>query len=124
MVEGPIELRVHGVSGTPWFWHQPGRRVALAARGRMRASVSRPLVLCARRLSQRQCSEVAELYGVGDDPRGPHWPRVVQIGRAMASDAAERYAAQSTPPPWPWSSSGPSSICSTTVCPWRTGFRR
>jgi hypothetical protein len=98
MVEGPIELRVHGVSGTPWFWHQPGRRVALAARGRMRASVSRPLVLCARRLSQRQCSEVAELYGVGDDPRGPHWPRVVQIGRArgraMASDAAERYAAQ------------------------------
>ena len=41
---------------------------------------------------------MAELYGVGDDPRGPHWPRVVQIararGRAMASDAAERYAAQ------------------------------
>ena len=70
----------------------------LAVRGRIRASVSRPLVLCARRLSQRQRSEVAELYGVGDDPRGPHWPRVVQIararGRAVASDAAERYAAQ------------------------------
>jgi hypothetical protein len=31
---------------------------------------------------------------------------------------------RSTPPPWPWSSSGPSSIWSTTGCPWRTGSRR
>jgi hypothetical protein len=61
------------------------------------AWVALRLVLRARRLGRRQQAEVAELYGVADDPRGPRWPRVVQIararGRAMASDDAERYAA-------------------------------
>ncbi|MFL6225378.1 MAG: hypothetical protein ACJ75K_21810 [Actinomycetes bacterium] len=78
----------------PYFWAAiGGAALAVAV-----AWVALCLVLCARRLGQRQRPEVAELYGVGDDPRGPRWPRVVQIararGRAMASDAAERYAAQ------------------------------
>jgi hypothetical protein len=78
----------------PYFWAAIGGAALAAAV----AWVALCLVLCARRLGQRQRPEVAELYGVGDDPRGPRWPRVVQIararGRAMASDAAERYAAQ------------------------------
>ena len=78
----------------PYFWAAiGGAALAVAV-----AWVALCLVLCARRLGRRQLPEVAELYGVGDDPRGPRWPRVVQIararGRAMASDAAERYAAQ------------------------------
>jgi hypothetical protein len=77
----------------PYFWAAiGGAALAVAV-----AWVALRLVLRARRLGRRQQAEVAELYGVADDPRGLRWPRVVQIararGRAMASDDAERYAA-------------------------------
>ena len=77
----------------PYFWAAVGGAALAVAV----AWVALRLVLRARRLGRRQQAEVAELYGVADDPRGPRWPRVVQIararGRAMASDDAERYAA-------------------------------
>jgi hypothetical protein len=78
----------------PYFWAAiGGAALAVAV-----AWVALRLILLARRLDQRQRRKVAELYGVDNDPRDPRWPRVVQIararGRAMASDGAERFAAQ------------------------------
>jgi hypothetical protein len=78
----------------PYFWAAiGGAALAVAV-----AWVAVCLVLCARRLARGQLAEVARLYKVEDGPSSPRWPRVVQIararGRAMASDDAERYAAQ------------------------------
>jgi hypothetical protein len=78
----------------PYFWAAiGGTALAVAV-----AWVAVCLVLSARRLGRQQRPEVAELYKVAGGPSSPRWPRVVQIararGRAMASDDAERYAAQ------------------------------
>jgi hypothetical protein len=78
----------------PYFWAAiGGAALAVAV-----AWVAVCLVLCARRLGRGQLEEVARLYKVEGGPSSPRWPRVVQIararGRAMASDDAERYAAQ------------------------------
>lgn len=78
----------------PYFWAAiGGAALAVAV-----AWVAVCLVLCARRLARGQLAEAARLYKVEDGPSSPRWPRVVQIararGRAMASDDAERYAAQ------------------------------
>ena len=77
----------------PYFWAAiGGAALAVAV-----AWVALGMVLRARRLGRDQLEEVARLYRV-DGPSSPRWPRVVQIararGRAMASDDAERYAAQ------------------------------
>jgi hypothetical protein len=78
----------------PYFWAAiGGAALAVAV-----AWVAVCLVLCARRLVRGQLADVARLYKVEEGPSSPRWPRVVQIararGRAMASDDAERYAAQ------------------------------
>ena len=77
----------------PYFWAAVGGAALAVAV----AWVALGMVLRARRLGRDQLEEVARLYQVGG-PSSPRWPRVVQIararGRAMASDDAERYAAQ------------------------------
>jgi hypothetical protein len=108
----------------PYFWAAiGGAALAVAV-----AWVALRLFLRARRLGQRQRPEVAELYGVPNDPKGPRWSRVVQIararGRALASDDAQRFAAHAHAATLALVFAGTAAYLADPGCRWVTGCRR